>query len=144
MHCNDSLMENTSKNYNMCKLPTSFPKLLKAKCMGRTFSGKETIKWNSLRIVHDYCECHRHRIFNDDILSSNICIPLLSVFLSKKEKYNRKIKGKKNKHTKELHQPGIELGTSRSPVLHVTTALMHTLKNYYRKSLLKQWWLPKL
>ena len=45
-----------------------------------------------LGIVHDYCECHRHCIFKDDILSGNICFPFLSVFLSKKEKKNRKIK----------------------------------------------------
>ena len=97
----------------------------------------------SLGIVHDYCECHRPRIFNDDILS--ICILLLSLFLSNKEKKkeeknkrNRK-KKKTHTHTKELHRPGIEPGISQSPVLHFTTALMHTLRNYYRKSLLKQW-----
>ena len=45
-----------------------------------------------LGIVHDYCECHRPCIFNDDILSSNICIPFLSVFLSKKEKQTNKKK----------------------------------------------------
>ena len=72
------------------------------------------------------------RIFNNDILSSNICIPL---FIEERKKK----KEQKNKHTKELHQPGIETGTSRSPLLHFTTALKHTLKNYYRKSLLKQW-----
>ena len=44
-----------------------------------------------------------------------------------------------NKHTEELHRPGIEPGTSQSPVLHFTTALVHTLMNFYRKSLLKQW-----
>ena len=93
-----------------------------------------------LGIVHDYCECHRPCIFNDDILSSNVCIPLLSVFLSKKEekKKNTKIK-RTEKHTEELYRPGIEPGTSPSPVLHFTTALMHTLRNCYRKSLLKQW-----
>ena len=48
-------------------------------------------------------------------------------------------KEQKNNHTEELHRPGIEPGTSRSPVLHFTTALMHTLRNYYRKSLLEQW-----
>ena len=40
------------------------------------------------------------------------------------------------KHTEELYPPGIEPGTPRSPVLHFTTALMHKVKNYYRKSLL--------
>ena len=62
---------------------------------------------------------------------------------SKKEKKNeqknnkKKKKKKKKKQTEELHRPGIEPGTSRSTVLH--TALMHTLRNNYRKSLLKQW-----
>ena len=52
-----------------------------------------------LGIVHDYCECHRPCIFNDDILSSNI--PFLSVFLSKKEKQNKqKKKKKKNRKIK--------------------------------------------
>ena len=58
-------------------------------------------QWNEMKlgIVHDYCECHRHCIFNDDILSGNICILFLSVFLSKKEKNNnnRKQKNKKNR-----------------------------------------------
>ena len=45
-----------------------------------------------------------------------------------KTKQNKK-KKQKNKHTKELHRPGIEPGTSRSPVLHFITALMHTLRN---------------
>ena len=89
------------------------------------------IKWNLLGIVHDYYECHRPRIFNDDILSSNMCIPL---FIEERKK-----KEQQNKHTKESHRPGIEPRTSRSPVLHFTTALKHTLENYYRKSLLKQW-----
>ena len=56
----------------------------------------------------------------------------------------RKNKEQKNKHIEELHRPGIEPGTSRSPVLHFTTALMNTLRNVYRKSPLKQWGLPKL
>ena len=51
----------------------------------------------------------------------------------------RQKKEQKNNHTKKLHRPGIEPETSRSPVLHFTTALMHTLRNYYQKSLLKQW-----
>ena len=56
-----------------------------------------------LGIVYDYCECHRPCIFNDDILSSNICIPFLSVFLSKKEKQKTKQnKKKKNKKKKTL------------------------------------------
>ena len=66
--------------------------------------------------------------------------PLLSVFLSQKGKQNEQ----KNKHTEELHRHDIEPGTSRLPVLHFTTALMQPLKNYCRKSLLKQWRLPKL
>ena len=49
-----------------------------------------------LGIVHDYFECHRHCIFNDDILSGNICFSFLSVFLSKKEK-----KKEKNKRTEK-------------------------------------------
>ena len=56
----------------------------------------------------------------------------------------KKKKKKKKKLIEKLHRPGIEPGTSRSPVLHFTTAMMHTLRNYYRKSLLKQWGLPKL
>ena len=39
----------------------------------------------------------------------------------------RKNKEQKNKQTEELHRRGIEPGTSRSTVLHFTTALMHTL-----------------
>ena len=58
--------------------------------------------------------------------------------------FTEKQKEQKNKHTEELHRSGIEPGTSRSPVLHFTTALMHTLKNSCRKSLLKQLGLPKL
>ena len=54
-----------------------------------------------LGIVHDYCECHRHCIFNDDILSSNICIPFLSVFLSKKEKKKKKKNNRKIKKTEK-------------------------------------------
>ena len=62
----------------------------------------------------------------------------LSFYRRKKRKKNRKIKGTEKKK-KELHRPGIEPETSRSPVLHFTTALMHTLSTYYRESLLKQW-----
>ena len=51
-----------------------------------------------LGIVHDYCECHRPCIFNDDILSSNI--PFLSVFLSKKEKQNKQTKKQQQKTEK--------------------------------------------
>ena len=60
-------------------------------------------------------------------------------FYRREKKKKEKEKEQKNKHTKELHRPGIEPGTSRSPALHFTTALMHTLRNYYRKNLLKQW-----
>ena len=41
-------------------------------------------------------------IINDDILSSNICIPLLSVFLSKKEKKKKK-KNRKNKKNRKIN-----------------------------------------
>ena len=60
-----------------------------------------------LGIIHDYCECHRPCIFNDDILSTNICIPFLSVFLSKTERKqkqtnkNRKKKKIKNRKKKK-------------------------------------------
>ena len=70
---------------------------------------KETIKWNSLGIVHDYCDCHKNRILTITCacsrrlsgkiiqisyhLESNICIPLLSVFLS-----NYPVKKKRNKN----------------------------------------------
>ena len=47
----------------------------------------------------------------------------------RKKKKEQKKKEKKNKHTKELPRPRIEPGTSRSPVLHFTTALMHMLRN---------------
>ena len=49
---------------------------------------------NKMKFIRDrsYCECHRPRIFNDDILSSHICIPLLYVFLSKTEKKEQKNK----------------------------------------------------
>ena len=99
---------------------------------------------NKMKFIRNrsrYRECHRPRIYNDDILSSNICIPLLSVFLSKKGKKEQKNKRNRKINTQKncIDRPGIEPGTSRSPVLHFTTALMHTLKNYYRKSLLKQW-----
>ena len=40
-------------------------------------------------------------------------------------------KEQKNKHTEELHRPGIEPRTSQSPVLHFTTALMHTTKRVF-------------
>ena len=56
-----------------------------------------------LGIVHDYCECHRHCIFNDDILSSNICIPFISVLLSKKEKNKTKQK-KENRKIKRTEK----------------------------------------
>ena len=47
------------------------------------------------------------------------------VFLCFLSFYRRKKKKEqKNKHTEELQRPGIEPGTSRSPVLHFTTALM--------------------
>ena len=39
----------------------------------------------------------------------------------------RKKKEQKNKYTEKLHRPGIELGTSRSPVLHFTTAYVEEL-----------------
>ena len=67
-----------------------------------------------IRNRHDYCECHRPCIFNDDILSSNICIPLLSVFLSKKEKKeqknkrNRKINTQKNCLDPESNQEPLD------------------------------------
>ena len=54
-----------------------------------------------LGIVHDYCECHRHCIFNDDILSSNICIPFLSVFYRRKKKKQTKTKKKNNNNKKQ-------------------------------------------
>ena len=69
---------------------------------------KETIKWNSLGIVHDYCDCHETRILMITCtcsqrlcgkiiqisyhLESNMCIRLLSAFLS-----NYPVKKKRNK-----------------------------------------------
>ena len=51
------------------------------------------------------------RIFNDDLLSSNICIPLLSVFFieerkkkEQKNKRNRKINTQKNSIEQESNQ----------------------------------------
>ena len=61
---------------------------------GKIILYKDTIKWNWLGIVHDYCDCHKTRNFTitrkcsqrlcEKIiqisyhLESNICIPLLS------------------------------------------------------------------
>ena len=72
-----------------------------------------------LGIVHDYCECHRHCIFNDDILSSNICIPFLSVFLSKKEK-NRKIKKNRKINTEKNC---IDPESNQEPLHHQSSIL---------------------
>ena len=64
-----------------------------------------------------------------------------SVFLCFLSLYRRKKKNRKIKGTEKINtqKSCIDPETSRSPVLHFTTALMHTLRNYDRKSLLKQW-----
>ena len=67
-----------------------------------------------LGIVHDYCECHRHCIFNDDILSSNICIPFLSVFYRRKKKKNKKKQTKKKNKKKQKNKKNRKINTEKN------------------------------
>ena len=75
---------------------------------------------NKMKFVHDYCECHRPCIFNDDILSSNIRIPLLSAFLSKKKK-----KEQKNKNNRKINTQKncIDPETNQEPLDHQSCIL---------------------
>ena len=43
---------------------------------------------------------------------------------------HKKKKKKKKKKQKKMHRAGFEPGTSRSPVLHLTTGLLHRLWNH--------------
>ena len=71
--------------------------------------------------------CHRHRIFNDDILSSNICIPLLSVFLLKKEKKEQKNKRNRKINTQKTRDRTRNLSITSLAFYHCTDAYVEEL-----------------